>query len=510
MKKNKFTIKGKWLLWLLPFLFFTACVSTKQSNYTFNHKKSAADLKADVGLLKKILEVNHPSLYWYTPKDSMDVYFANAINQISDSLTEVQFKNTVAAVISKIRCGHTSVRFSEDYTKQQKEHRFPQFPLYLKVWDDSLVVLLNVNAKDSILKRGTIITSINGKTNRELLDKMFDVINSDGYSINFKNQLISNNFPGWYQNIFGLDSTYNIEFINNKGEKASTKITNYKPIKDTSTIKKKPLKDSTLSDDEPIKATRKQIRQAKLAAKRSMQIDTSINTAYIRLTTFSSGGLRRFFRKSFKKIEAEKIENVVIDLRENGGGNVGLSNKLTKYLAKKPFKNGDTVMAMNRTFPYKKYIKNWWMYWFPMNFFAHKEKDGNIHYRRFEKHFFKPQTKHHFDGNVYLIQGGITFSASTMFIGALKGQDNVTIVGEESGGGFYGNSAMHLPTIVLPNSKLRVVLPMYRLVMDKTRPKGRGIIPDIEISPSSNAIRKGYDIKLAVLRKIILEKRKQQ
>jgi hypothetical protein len=58
-----------------------------------------------------------------------------------------------------------------------------------------------------------------------------------------------------------------------------------------------------------------------------------------------------------------------------------------------------------------------------------------------------------------------------MFIGALKGQDNVTIVGEESGGGFYGNSAMHLPTIVLPNSKLRVVLPMYRLVMDKTRPK---------------------------------------
>ena len=78
MKKNKFTIKGKWLLWLLPFLFFTACVSTKQSNYTFNHKKSAADLKADVVLLKKILEANHPSLYWYTPKDSVDIAFQDA------------------------------------------------------------------------------------------------------------------------------------------------------------------------------------------------------------------------------------------------------------------------------------------------------------------------------------------------------------------------------------------------------------------------------------------------
>jgi hypothetical protein len=109
------------------FLFFTACVSTKQSNYTFNHKKSAADLKADVVLLKKILEVNHPSLYWYTPKDSMDVYFANAINQISDSLTEVQFKNTVAAVISKIRCGIPVLDFLKIIRSNKKNIAFHNF-----------------------------------------------------------------------------------------------------------------------------------------------------------------------------------------------------------------------------------------------------------------------------------------------------------------------------------------------------------------------------------------------
>lgn len=492
-------IKGSWLIWLLPFVFFTNCVSTKQANYTFNHKKSAESLRADVVLLKKILEANHPSLYWHTSKDSLDVYFNKAINSITDSLTEVEFRNTVAAVVAQIKCGHTTVRFSADYLKQQPKHRYPQFPLYFKVWNDSLVVLANANPKDSILKRGTIVTSINGLNNSTLLNTMFAFINTDGNSNNFKNQLLSNNFALWYQTIFGLDSLYTIEYIDSNYQKATTTITNYKPVKDT-TIKK----DTTQVVYE---LTRRQRKKAALFAKRSLQIDTSINTAYIRLTTFSSGGLRKFFRKSFKKIKAAKVENLVIDLRENGGGNVGLSTKLTKYLAKQPFKNGDSVYAITRKFPYRKHIKNWWMYWFPMNFFTRKDAEGKFHYRRLEKHYYEPQSKNHFDGNIYLIQGGITFSASTMFIGALKGQENVTIVGEETGGGYYGNSAMHLPTIVLPNSKLRVVLPMYRLVMDKTRPKGRGIMPDIEIPPSSNAIKKGYDIKLATLRKIIINRK---
>lgn len=505
MKMNTGKIKGINLLWFMPFIFLVACVSSKQTNYTFNNKKSATELKEDVVLLKKILEANHPSLYWYTPKDSIDYYFNETISSIKDSLTEVEFRNKVSAAISKIRCGHTSVRFSKDFIKEQDKHRYPQFPLYFKVWDDSLVVLANAHPKDSIFKRGTIVTAINGRSNRTLLDTLFNVINTDGYSDNHKNQILSNNFPGWYKNVFGLDSTYTIDYIDANGTKATAVIKNFSPVKDTTT-KKKNVQPTVVAT--PQKPTRKQIKQARLLAKRSMQIDTSINTAYIRLTTFSGSKLRKFFRQSFAEIKEKNIATVVIDLRENGGGSVALSNKLTKYLANKPFKVGDSVFAISRTFPYKKYIKDWWMYWFPMNFLSHKEANGNIHFRRYEKHYYQPQKKNHFDGNIYLIQGGITFSASTMFIGTLKGQSNVTVVGEESGGGYYGNTAMHLPTIVLPNSKLRVVLPMYRLVMDKNRSKGHGIIPDVSIPPSSIAIKKGIDIKLQKVRELILQRKK--
>ncbi|MEJ7681549.1 MAG: S41 family peptidase [Segetibacter sp.] len=133
--------------------------------------------------------------------------------------------------------------------------------------------------------------------------------------------------------------------------------------------------------------------------------------------------------------------------------------------------------------------------------------DGRIHFKYFEKHNFKPKKQHHFNGNVYLVTGGYTFSAAALVTSTLKKQQNVTVVGEETGGGAYGNSAMHLPTIILPNTGIRVTLPLYRLVLDANRPKdGRGIFPDVEVKPSSWYIRRGVDAKLEKVRELIMKK----
>ena len=90
------------LLSLFVVIVSSSCVATKNKNYTFNQTYAAIKVKEDIVLLKKILEANHPSLYWYTPKDSIDFYFAQAIISLKDSLTELQAKNKIAAIISKM------------------------------------------------------------------------------------------------------------------------------------------------------------------------------------------------------------------------------------------------------------------------------------------------------------------------------------------------------------------------------------------------------------------------
>ncbi|WP_153796004.1 S41 family peptidase [Foetidibacter luteolus] len=495
---------------LIGWVFFTACGTGKYAQQTIAGRPARyapEQLKDDIRLLKTILEANHPSLYWYTPKDTLDNYFATAINSITDSLTEFQFRNRVAWVISKIRCGHTSVRFSKAYSKRLRNVRAAQFPLLLKTWGDSIIVMGSAFKNDSIFKRGTVITSINGYGNRQLLDSMFQFISTDGYSDNFKSQLCSFNFAGYYYNAYGPSEKYLVGYIDAAGAEQTALIKQYKPPVRDSTAKQ----DSLAKKEVPAQPVKRQEKPSpSILAKRSLTIDTANSTAYMRLATFSNARLRRFFRRSFKTLRQQNIQNLVIDLRENGGGNIGNSINLQKYLSATPFRVADTVAAPSRNLKYKKYLHPAWIYWFAMHFTGRRDDDGRIHYRWYERHLFSPKEKNHFNGQVYLVQGGYTFSAATMLVSGLKGQPNVTVVGEETGGGSYGNSAVYLPEITLPNSRIRVTMPVYRVVINEKAigTKGRGILPDVSTPPSSLAIRQNIDPKMQMVLRMIKEKNK--
>ncbi|MEX6688761.1 S41 family peptidase [Danxiaibacter flavus] len=494
---------GFFLLVIAGWLITASCSSAKNASFDSSYKIAPDKMQSDVVLLKKVLEADHPSLYWYTSKDSLDLYFNTALYNLNDSLTEFEFKNRVAWLVSKIKCGHTSVHYPRSYNKYFRHSKLPFLPLYVKTWNDSIVVVANAFPRDSVLKRGTVITSINGYTNKVLLDSIFSFISTDGYSENFKSQLCSFNFPAFYYNAFGKSDKFTIGYIDSTGLEKTTVVNAYERKRDTST--KKNSNNVKILPPSPPRKTFPQY----INAKKNIQFDTANGIAYMRLATFSNNAnLKSFYKKSFKKLRKHGINSLVIDLRENGGGNISNSIRLTKYLIDKPFKVADTVAAVSKNIAYKKYISPGIAYWFAMQFTTHKKDDGRAHYTYYENNLFKPKKKNHFTGQVYLLQGGFTFSAATMFVNSLKGQNNITVVGEETGGGSYGNSAVYLPTLVLPNSKLRVTFPLYRVVIDHSKEKaGRGIIPDVLIPPSSLAIQQGVDIKMQAILQMIHDKK---
>lgn len=139
-----------------------SCTATRPG-YNPTKKMPGEVLQKDYTLFRKILEEGHPSLYWYTPKDSLDYYFTLTQSGIKDSMTEPEFKVLLSYMISKINCGHTAVRYSKAYSRYLDTVRMKQFPLSIKFWSDTAVVYANLNRKDSVLRRGTLIKSINGK-----------------------------------------------------------------------------------------------------------------------------------------------------------------------------------------------------------------------------------------------------------------------------------------------------------------------------------------------------------
>jgi Peptidase family S41 len=484
--------------WLLVFaLFNSGCSSSKKM---FNPAKQFPKeiLQQDYIRFRNILEDAHPSLYWYTSKDSLDYYFNDGYNQIKDSMTEPQFRTLLSYVIAKINCGHTSVRFSKKYARYSDTARVPQFPLGIKFWDDTAVVYTNINRSDSILTRGTVIKSINHIPIMAVRDSLFQFMVTDGYSINHKYQSLSNlgNFGGLYQAVFGPADKFNIGFIDAKGVEQNIDIGLYDIRKDTA------YRRFLRSFRKPSKKERK---RNGLFNTRNIQVDTTGSTAYMTITTFSNGNkLKSFFRQSFKLLDAQQIKHLVIDVRSNGGGNVELSGRLTQFIIDHKFKLADSLYAVRRLSHYEKNIQNSFAAFFFMQFVTKRRSDGNYHFGYFERHYFRPRKNHRYNSNVYILTGGNSFSATTLFANALKGQSNVKIIGEETGGGAYGNTAWFIPDATLPNTHIRFRLPRFHMVMNKNYPKnGRGVMPDIVVKPSVDAIRKGYDVKLEFVKKMI-------
>lgn len=495
------------LLFLFVLVAVTGC-SVGKSSFSPGKKYSPQQVQKDYSIYQTILEQSHPGLYWYTGKDSMDNYFRLGAGQLTDSMTEPQFRKLLTYVSARINCGHTSVRSSRSYSKYTDTARIKIFPLSMKLWsgsspseDDTAVVTASLIRQDSIFKRGTVIKKINGRPVNEIIDTLFDYISTDGFNRTHKLQSLSNRgyFGALYTSLFGLSEKYTIEYADSSGQIRSAILPVYNPVNDT--FNRRAIR-PVISLPQP---SRKERKQQEIASIRQLRIDQDNHTAFINLSSFGRGyQLKSFFRKSFKALQKNKISYLIIDVRNNGGGSVTNSTFISRFLTDHRFKIADSLYATRKKSTYGRYIQNdFWNRLF-MSFFTKQKNDGYYHFGYFERHYFKPKKHNHFDGKVYVLIGGNSFSATTLFVSSVIKQENITVVGEETGGGAYGNTAWLIPDVRLPETGIRFRLPLFRLVIDKNYPStGKGVQPEVEARPTIDAIRHGIDFKLGKAMELI-------
>jgi hypothetical protein len=486
----------RWVYAAILLSFFCSC-SASRSSLSPTRRYSKEQLTGDYDTYRKILEAHHPSLYWYTSKDSMDMYFDIGRTQLKDSMNEPEFRRLLAYVTAKINCGHTSIRPSKAWNRYSDTVRLGRmFPLSMKVWEEAMLVTQSLIRRDSIFRRGTPILSINGVPARRIVDSLFEFISTDGYNTTHKFQVLSNRgaFGPLYTTVFGSSTYYDVEYLDSLGIARKSKVPSYLPPRDTSRVFNRP-RQQPVTVPQPSKRDRRRQRQDDV---RQLRIDTVNRTAMMYLGSFGRGyGLKKFFRNSFRTLNEMQIGHLVIDVRGNGGGSVNNSTLITRYLASRRFKLSDSLYATRKKSPFQEHISDHFWNKLFIGFFTSRKKDGYYHFGYFERHHFRPKKRNHYSGKVYVLTGGNSFSATTLFSSVLRPQENVIILGEETGGGAYGNSAWLIPEATLPVTGVRFRLPLFRLVIDKNMPRdGKGVQPEVFSGPTIENVRNGEDYKL--------------
>lgn len=503
---------------------FVSCTSTKKLNYTVSEKKHEPEkLIKDVDFTYQLLKDGHPGVYWYANKAQLDYKFDSLKRTITSPLTTKEFYKKLSPVVAFVKCGHTKmILVTKKLNKKQQDSikklgTKPLNQLSYKVANNKLYVA-SFNSSVKNMKKGNEILAINDVPAVEIMETLKTNIASDGYNQTFKNAVLNRSFTNWYSSFYDNKDSVDFKIKNEKDSIINLKLSIYKkPTAADSTKLKKKTKEELANEKKIAKAKQKlnyrgydELKNPILDLK-FLEKDSSL--AYLKVKSFSFpyANFEKFYKESFIALKKGKTKNLILDLRDNGGGSLKACRDLFSYLVDKdfvylqqtevdrrfnPYKYEDGVLGGYKAFSFQLFSA----------VFLKKNKNGkyNIKYRG-----TKPlhANANHYDGKVYVLINGYSFSAAALLAANLQGVKRATFVGQETGGGYNACVAGRIPMIDLPNSKLKLRMGLYQISPNTHTEKiGRGVFPDIEITNTIEDIVAGKDNELDWVLKEIKKK----
>lgn len=463
-----------------------------QTQSLLTKKYSPSQLKQDATVMRDAIMRIHPVVGIYESRSYYDKLFNDYINSLNDSLTEKQFRIKTKRVVERLHCGHTDIMYSKNYLKTLKKTKF-NFPRYYLVpVEDKVYVLGGLNRRqDTILKPGTLITKINGVPADSFYRFAQSLITIDGYINESKKLYGQMGYSSYYLTLLNYPDTIKYEYVlNGKTQVLKSASFNAINIPDFSWRKK----DDTL------------FTKYKRAKMRYRYTDNEKKTMHLNIQAFSHRKYTKAYRKIFKQLQKNKTENLIIDLRYNGGGSLSNSTLLLKYLLDEPVKQ--TSYTTIRKYPFKKYTKGNAIFRITRLYFklySKKRRSGDTTYFTMK---VKPGKKHHYSNKVYVLTNGGSFSASCLVGAYLKETHRATFIGRETGGTIEGCNAVITAYYKLPNTKTKVRVPTFRLLHDVYTKgnTGHGIIPDHETNYTFKDIFYKKDLEMEKVMELIKKK----
>ncbi|HAA11998.1 MAG TPA: hypothetical protein DCE41_09985 [Cytophagales bacterium] len=440
---------------------------------------SQEELLRDLALLHQGLDQYHSGMYWYTSKDSVDEAFAAARTEIDRDMSVLEFYKIMAPLVGLSREDHTDI-FLPDEVREKVSTQGAFLPLVTVFLGEKLYCIRNGADQDAALE-GKEISSINGKTPVEYAAELGSLFASDGYIKTVK-----------YSDLSGFSFSRYLYYYG--GKQATFQVT---------------LEGETFDLPSLSIAEINQNLSRRYASEEREGVDSESlefrvlrdSIAYLGIHSFSNGtirenavnnNLKKFLDQSFATMEAQGVQTLIVDVSQNGGGNEGNENLLFSYLGENYQKyervrtktqravldNGVDPPVELETFG-----------WLERTFANQKMPDGSYE-RRSDRGIglmaYKKAPAYRFQGEVFVIISPVTYSGGSEFANMMATRHRATFVGQETGGGYYGNTSGYSAELTLPHSGITVDLPSLQFVMnvEDRYPFGSGVLPDYPVVPT--------------------------
>ena len=413
----------------------------------------AEALKADLRFVHESLEKKHAGLYRYISRTDLNRFFDSLDHTLTSPTNTQGFFNLLTLLHSKIRNGHTM--FLPGDSAMAFMNRSGTFlPLMVHYAEGKLSIVENYSA-DNTIEPGMEIVRINGTNASSIIEQLLMRQVRDGYNLTYPVWIINHYFSAYYSIIIGQPNTYSLELKSSTGKLF---------LKQVAALTKDSIR--------CIKRIRYDVRNPSTNDNQGIvfQVEKQDNVAVLKIKTFDADLLQYNYRQGYKhvfdsifiQINRHHIRDLILDLRDNQGGDFSPGRTLLSYLVR-----------------------------YPSRFLL----DGK------EASVIQPRAAH-FNGRMFVLINGGSFSITAIVCACLKRDRRAIFIGEETGGNSHVISG-DPEELMLPHTKIKadISTTTYRIIPGTN--DGHGVMPDYPLLPLNEDILAGKDPEKSLALKLI-------
>ncbi len=452
-----------------------ASLSIASNAFAQTNSFTPTQLLEDLQIAKQALEEAHGGIYRYNSKAYIDRHFDEAKAALNHDIDALGFYRLLKPAVASIACGHTTALLPLDI-KASLDHEL-LLPFDVKLLQGRVFIFRDFSEGNRLA--GQEIVSINGMEIRSIVQTLSKAMHGDGNIPSMRAIEVGRAFKELLFTMLGMRQQFKVVLRNPK----SKSLTQHQIVgQELHSLKQASLKQYPQDQD------------STNFLKLSFFDDAKI--AYLKIDNFivkeENKDGATILKESFETIRDKNAATLIIDVRDNGGGEDALGKLLFSYLIDTPFSYYDALTIKTDHYTMDQYAEE------PIRLKAKwlsARSDGQFDFLKHPNLGIQQPSLPAFKGRVLILINGGSYSTSSEFLTQVHAHHRATFIGEESGGAYYGNTSGHHMLLTLPNTKVRLVVPLmtYQLSTKQSHAADRGVMPDYPVQRTIEDYIQGRD-----------------